>query len=206
MPRMSTGRIVARIVITLGLAVLGASIVVCFQALRITGKPQEFRSMAKIVSARGMLADKGDDAAALADHYGTIIETLESAEMKRRALERVRALHPELKETDVELRVVQAKGSAIFNILATGREPKYTRIYLDALLDEFMAFRSYMLEKLGKTEGSPDVAIQERASPASENVEDWTMPVLVGAIGGGVSGGFVGLLLALLFVRQASVA
>lgn len=206
MPRMSTGRIVARIVITLGLAVLGASIVVCFQALRITGKPQEFRSMAKIVSARGMLADKGDDAAALADHYGTIIETLESAEMKRRALERVRALHPELKETDVELRVVQAKGSAIFNILATGREPKYTRIYLDALLDEFMAFRSYMLEKLGKTEGSPDVAIQERASPASENVEDWTMPVLVGAIGGGVSGALVGLLLALLFVRQPSVA
>lgn len=210
MPRMSTGRIVARIVITLGLAVLGASIVVCFQALRITGKPQEFRSMAKIVakivSARGMLADKGDDAAALADHYGTIIETLESAEMKRRALERVRALHPELKETDVELRVVQAKGSAIFNILATGREPKYTRIYLDALLDEFMAFRSYMLEKLGKTEGSPDVAIQERASPASENVEDWTMPVLVGAIGGGVSGGLVGLLLALLFVRKPSVA
>lgn len=203
---MSTGRIVARIIIILGLAVLGASVGVCFQALRITGKPQEFRSLAKIVSARGMLGDKGDNTTSLADHYGTIIETLESAEIKRRALERVRALNPELKETDVEIRVAQTKGSAIFNILVTGREPKFTRIYLDALLDEFMAFRQHLQEQLGKTDGNLDVAIQERATTAYENVEDWVMPITVGVIGGGLAGGLPGLLLALVLVRQPQPA
>lgn len=196
---MSSGRIFARIGIALFFAILGASTGVCVQALRITGTPQEFRSMAKIVSARGMLANQGDDAAMLADHHGTIIETLESAEFKRRALERVRALHPGLKETDLEIGVAHTKGSVIFNILATGREAKYTRIYLDALLDEFMAFRKQSQDK-------PDVAIHERASPASENVVDWTLPVFVGAIGGGLAGGLPGLLLALLLVRQPQSA
>lgn len=203
---MSSGRIFARIGIALFFAILGVSAGVCIQALRITGKPQEFRSLAKIVSARGVLADKGDDAAALADHYGTIIETLESAEMKRRALERVRALNPELKETDVEIRVVQTKGSAIFNILVTGREPKFTRIYLDALLDEFMAFRRQLQEQLGETDGNLDVAIQERATTAYENVKDWVMPITVGVIGGGLLGALVGLLLALVLVRQPQSA
>jgi succinoglycan biosynthesis transport protein ExoP len=82
-----------------------------------------------------------------ADFYGTIIETVESAEMKRRALERVRALNPDLKDSDVEIRVAQTKGSAIFNILATGSEPRYTKIFLDALLDEFIAFRQSIREQ-----------------------------------------------------------
>lgn len=206
MPRMSTGRIVARIIIILGLAILGASVGICFQSLCITSKPQEFRSLARIVSAGGMLADKCYDSSTLADHYGTIIETLGSAEMKRRALERVRALNPDLKETDVEIRVTQTKGSAIFNILVTGREPKFTRIYLDALLDEFMAFRQQLQEKLGNGGEKTDVVIQERATPAFEYVADWIMPVTVGAIGGGLLGAMVGLLLALLLVRQPQSA
>lgn len=268
-----------------------------------------------------------------ADFYGTIIETLESAEMHRRALERVRALNPGLKDSDVDIRVAQTKGSAIFNILATGPEPKYTRIFLDALLDEFISFRQSIreqaqgkvlqrflqevvskqkamedsMEKLEKARArgpatisiksdlerlvprlndqrnqrddlrlkiksvkdddaaraplqtqieaieseirdiekdldrreasltelktlqekletdklayeklfhevekiqsvfnsaSDYVAIQERATPASENVEDWRLPVAVGAVGGGLLGALIGLLLSLLIVRS----
>ncbi len=127
---------------------LTASIGVCVQALRITGRPQEFRSLAKLV-AGGQLAfnDNVTWREQQQDFYGTIIETVESAEMKRRALERVRALNPDVKDSDVEIRVAQTKGSAIFNILATGSEPKYTRIFLDALLDEFIAFRQNIREQ-----------------------------------------------------------
>lgn len=127
---------------------LTASIGVCVQALRITGRPQEFRSLAKLVAGGQLVAN--DNYAwreQQADFYGTIIETVESAEMKRRALERVRALNPDLKDSDVEIRVAQTKGSAIFNILATGAEPKYTKIFLDALLDEFIAFRQSIREQ-----------------------------------------------------------
>lgn len=127
---------------------LTASIGVCVQALRITGRPQEFRSLAKLVAGGQMVAnDNYTWREQQADFYGTIIETVESAEMKRRALERVRALNPDLKDSDVEIRVAQTKGSAIFNILATGSEPRYTRIFLDALLDEFIAFRQNIREQ-----------------------------------------------------------
>lgn len=83
----------------------------------------------------------------LADFYGTIIETIESAEMHRRALDRVRALHPNLEETKVEIQVTRNEGSAIFNVRASGREPQFTRIFLDALLDEFIAFRNQIREQ-----------------------------------------------------------
>ncbi|MGV3662665.1 MAG: polysaccharide biosynthesis tyrosine autokinase [Prosthecobacter sp.] len=127
---------------------LTASIGVCVQALRITGRPQEFRSLAKLV-AGGQMVMNNDYTwrEQQQDFYGTIIETVESADMKRRALERVRALFPDLKDSDVEIRVAQTKGSAIFNILATGSEPRYTKIFLDALLEEFIAFRQSVREQ-----------------------------------------------------------
>ncbi len=149
---MSTSRILPRLIIILGLAVLGASVGVCLQALRITGRPQEFRSLAKLVAGGPAVTGAAKEPSfdwrdRIDDFYDTIIETLESAEMKRRALERVRALNPDLKDSDVEIRVAQTKGSTIFNILATGTEPKYTKIFLDALLDEFIAFRQAIREQ-----------------------------------------------------------
>ena len=83
----------------------------------------------------------------LQDFYGTIIETLESREIRRRAVDRVRALYPDMKEVDVDIQVSQIRGSAVFDVRATGVEPKYTRVFLDALLDEFVAFRNQIREQ-----------------------------------------------------------
>ncbi|MBX7212296.1 MAG: polysaccharide biosynthesis tyrosine autokinase [Verrucomicrobiaceae bacterium] len=132
---------------------LTASIGVCVQALRITGKPQSYISLAKMVAGGRMIGTGGGSGVGiqyldyLQDFYGTIIETIESSEMRRRALDRVRALHPDMKESDVEIQVSQNRGSAIFNVRAFGTEPKYTRIFLDALLDEFIAFRNQIREQ-----------------------------------------------------------
>lgn len=135
------------------LPVAGVVLGVAVQAMRITGKPQQYISLAKLV-AGGRLVHPGAAGATgfqykeyLADFYGTIIETLESSEMRRRALDRVRALHPELKECDIYIEASQNKGSAIFSVRAFGSEPKYTRIILDALLDEFIAFRNQIREQ-----------------------------------------------------------
>lgn len=146
---------------------LTASIGICVQALRITGKPTEYRSLAKLVAGGRMVA-QGDLnwQETMQDFYGTIIETIESAEMKRRALDRVAALYPDLKDTEVEIRVAQTKGSAIFNVFATGSEPKYTKIFLDALLDEFVASRQQIREQaLGRvlTSFAEDVVKREKA-------------------------------------------
>jgi hypothetical protein len=326
----------SRLRIILVCALVGACLGTVSQALLINGRTKEFRSLAKLVAGWQMVMQQDDETGPLRqDFYGTIIETIESSEMKRRALERVRALNPEFKdkECDVEIRVAQTKGSAIFNILATGSEPKYTRIFLDALLDEFISFRQSIREqaqsrvvheffqdvftrqksmedaaeklekarvlgvdtlsvrsdlerlvvrlniqrnqrddlrfkiKLIKDDEAaraplqtqleaieseindiekglarreldlaelktfqekhdtnklvyeklfkeveklqavfntvPDyVAIQERATPASENVEDWVLPVAVGAVGGGFLAGLVGFALSFLILRS----
>lgn len=132
---------------------LTASIGVCVQALRITGKPQSYISLAKLVAGGRMIGAGGGGGVGiqyqdyLQDFYGTIIETIESSEMRRRALDRVRALHPDMKESEVEIQVSQNRGSAIFNVRAFGIEPKYTRIFLDSLLDEFIAFRNQIREQ-----------------------------------------------------------
>ncbi|MEQ1749583.1 MAG: polysaccharide biosynthesis tyrosine autokinase [Prosthecobacter sp.] len=128
---------------------LTASIGVCIQALRITGQPDTHQSLAKLVAGGRIVSNEGNVGwqEQLTDFYGTIIETLESAEMKKRALARVHALHPDLKDTNVDIRVAQTKGSAIFNVFAIGSEPKFTKIFLDAMLDEFVAFRQQIREQ-----------------------------------------------------------
>jgi beta-lactamase regulating signal transducer with metallopeptidase domain len=113
--------------------------------------PQTFTSQAKLVAGGQIVANTGSVnwQEQMTDFYGTITETLESAEMKKRALVRVQALHPELKNSkaNVDIRVMQTKGSAIFNVFATGEEPKFTKIFLDALLDEFISFRQKTREQ-----------------------------------------------------------
>eukprot|EP01031_Cornospumella_fuschlensis_P016213 gene16213-19807_t len=108
----------------------------------INGKPQEYRSVAKLVAGGRMVA-QGDLnwQETMQDFYGTIIETLESDDIRRKAMNRVHLVQPDLKESEVKIKVMQTKGSAIFNVHATGAEPAFTRIFLDGLLDEFMQFR-----------------------------------------------------------------
>ncbi len=137
---------------------LTAAIAVCYQALRITGKSTEFEAVGKIVAnARINVPMQGAgsnvvEPMMLQEFYGTQIELLESTELQRRALERIRSLHPEIKEVPVDIRVTQTKGSSILNIGAVGGERVYTRHYLEALLDEYMAFRQEMINKsIGST-------------------------------------------------------
>ena len=109
-----------------------------------------FVSTAKLVAGGRMVSSTSGAPAYseyLQDFYGTVIETLESAAMRRQASERARVLNPELQECDVEIKVTQNKGSAIFNVAAIGTEPKFTRVFLDALLDEFIAFRGQIREQ-----------------------------------------------------------
>ncbi|MFZ4764153.1 MAG: polysaccharide biosynthesis tyrosine autokinase [Roseimicrobium sp.] len=135
---------------------LTAAIAICFEALVITGKTTEYIAIGKIVAGLQVKIGSREGEVIserfVQDFYGTQIETLESGALRNHALERVRSLHPELKEIEVEISVTQTRGSSILNVAAVGAEAKYTRVYLDALLDEYIAFRKDMLEKsIGST-------------------------------------------------------
>lgn len=127
---------------------LTASIGVCVAAVIITGKPEEYKSVSKLV-AGGRLVAQGDIGwqESLVDFYGTIIDTVQSPEMKQRALARIRALYPDMKDSEVRIQVVQNRGSAIFNVFATGQDQEYPKIFLQSLIDEFINFRQSIREQ-----------------------------------------------------------
>ncbi len=128
---------------------LTAAIAICYQALSITGKRTEFEAQGRIVAGvQVQLGDKATsmDSRFMEDFYGTQIEMLESSRLKATVLDRVRGLHPDLREIPVKIRVTQTKGSSILNVLATGEEAKFTSVYLNALLDEYMNMRKDMFE------------------------------------------------------------
>ncbi|MFM2166238.1 MAG: hypothetical protein RIS79_609, partial [Verrucomicrobiota bacterium] len=141
--RIGLGAMVLMALLGLALAVLVAT------TFEFKPKKPVYRSLAKLVAGGRMVASgELQWQEQLQDFYGTIIETIESVELQRKARERVKALHPELKKDhEVEVRVAQTKGSAIFNILATGDDPEFTQIFLNALLDEFISFRQSIREQ-----------------------------------------------------------
>jgi hypothetical protein len=177
--------------------ILGMTAGVAIQAYRITSQPQSFISLAKLVAGGRMVISSGDaaDSENLGAVYSEVLKTLESEEISRRALNRVRALHPDVKESEVEIQASQNKGSDIFNLRAYGTEPKYTRLFLDALLDEFINFRN---ADPGLKDKKPAVHIMERASSAVEDLQDWALPIAVGVVGGGLVGLLAGLIIAML--------
>lgn len=321
---MGSSRILSRLVIILGCAFVGATVGTALQALRITKKPQEFCSLAKLVRGTTLYAGADEWLNLPTEFYSNIVESLESEELKRRAWEWLVISNPDLTKTQIKIQVIRTRGSSVFNLLATGSEPRETRIFLDALMDEFIAWRMRMVEEaadralhafiqktarshkmeppavilekflsgveaasrgadqevvapyletlrlplkdLPRRPGSEDdgkeepdhttnldqnvrtlearirsylteaaelvrtterqvleqgphqkqfeqlelfktaffaidptqIAIQERATPATEHVEDWHLPILFGFGGGGLLGGLVGLVLSLL--------
>ena len=192
-----------RIPMILGCVLACASIGTAVQALRITGTPQEFRSLARIkVPVHHAIRDDAERIG----RNSVIVETIESPELKRRASNRVNALNPGLQAGDVTIRADQALDSDVFNILVTGTEPKGTRLFLDALLDEFVAFR-ITVSSLSNPPPPKEylqslTVVLQHASPATEYLEDWRLPIAMGAGGGGLLGGLVGLVLSLLLVRS----
>jgi len=156
---------------------LTASIGMCAQAVRIMGKPLEFKSIARMV-AGGRVVDPGSPIVwqeQLQDFYGTIIETIESDALRSQAVNRMRNLHPDMKESEVSIRVLQNRGSAIFNVIATGSEMDYTQKFLNALVDEFVAQRAKVREQaLGRvlTTFADGVLRREKAyQEAAERLE-----------------------------------
>ena len=128
------------------------SIGVCIQAYRVSTEPVDYTSYAKLAAGGRvnvgnvpMLRDQGYTQ----DFFGTQIEILQSSEVRRRALDRMSSLHPDLEQSRVQVTVNQARGSSILNVSATGEDPRYTQRYLDALLQEYIIFRRDMREASG---------------------------------------------------------
>src|ERR1041385_5119970 len=83
--------------------------------------------------------------------YGTQIQLMQSAEVKRSAEALVRSTHPELQSVPVDITVTQKPRTSIFDLQAIGRTPDYTQAYLNALMQKYIDFKKGMRDGQGQT-------------------------------------------------------
>jgi hypothetical protein len=102
-------------------------------------RPDEHYALGKVVAKAGR--QTASDSALEQQFYRTVIETLESSEMARRAERRCREKRPELRAVPVQMRVTprHVSGYLIINMLFIGPESRYVNAYRTALLDECSA-------------------------------------------------------------------
>jgi capsular exopolysaccharide synthesis family protein len=122
------------------------------EAWLIYQTPPSFLSTSKMMLAGKLnIAQSAVYSEDTVNFYGTQIQLMQSAEVKRSAEALVRATHPELQPVPVDINVAQKPRTSIFDLQAIGREPQYTQAYLDAVMQKYLDFKKGMREGQGQT-------------------------------------------------------
>lgn len=184
-----------RIYVMLGWIMAGLVFGVLFQTARVALAPQLSASTAKLK----VFDFPPPETVCWPEERNSLVkvldETFQPEALGRRANLRLQALQPELKPCEIETRVSLVGSNDLYQVTAAGTDPTYTRQHLDALLDEFLAFRREVRSRECRYHVPPprdriDAVVQERASPAVIERKEWLKPLLLGA-GAGMLGGFV---------------
>lgn len=122
------------------------------QAWLIYQTPPSFESRSKMMLAGKLNISQG--AVYSEDNvnfYGTQIQLMQSAEVRRDAEALVRQTHPEMQPVKVDITVVQKPRTSIFDLIAVGTTPEYTQAYLNAVMQKYLDFKKGMRENQGST-------------------------------------------------------
>jgi succinoglycan biosynthesis transport protein ExoP len=117
------------------------------EAWLIFQTPPSFQSTSKMMLAGKLNINQGpvysEDNV---NFYGTQIQLMQSAEVRRAAAALVRSTNPELQPVPVELSVAQRPRASIFELQAIGSSPDYTQAYLNAVMQKYLDFKRGMRE------------------------------------------------------------
>src|SRR5207248_793478 len=120
------------------------------EAFLIYQTPPSFLSTSKMILSGKLNISQGavysEDTV---NFYGTQIQLMQSAEVKRDAESLVRATHPEMPPVKVDLNVVQKPRTSIFELSAIGSTPEYTQAYLNAVMQKYLDFKKGRREEQG---------------------------------------------------------
>jgi capsular exopolysaccharide synthesis family protein len=112
------------------------------QAWMVLSAPPQYQSNGRLmVSGKINLPDGAVYNEEAANFFGTQLELLQSSEVARRADARVMALNPNLEKVPVRLFANIIPKTSIFSVTAQGLQPQQTKAYLDAVMDEYIAYR-----------------------------------------------------------------
>lgn len=133
------------------------------QAWLIYQTPPSFLSTSKMMLAGKLnIAQNAVYSEDNVNFYGTQIQLMQSAEVRRSAEALVRSTHPELQPVKVEITVTQRPRTSIFELQAIGTTPDYTQAYLNAVMQKYLDFKKGMREEQGQnvTTGMTEQLIQ----------------------------------------------
>src|SRR5205814_8668713 len=122
------------------------------QAWLIYQTPPSFQSISKMMLAGKLAISQGavysEDTV---NFYGTQIQLMQSQEVRHSAEQLVRSTHPEMQPVQVEITVMQKPRTSIFDLIAIGSVPDYTQAYLNAVMQNYLAFKKGMRQDQGST-------------------------------------------------------
>ncbi len=143
--------------------------------------PTYFSTSQMIVSGRIALPENDVYAEERDNFFGTQIELMTSDQVRGRAIERLKVTHPELHEqlvtTDgytekginsIRIDADVKKDTSIFELYAFSPHQKYSQVFLDAVMDEFINRRT---EMRSKTSESTYEAIVEQIKALEKEIE-----------------------------------
>ena len=120
------------------------------EAFLIYQTPPSFESTSKMMMAGKLNIAQGavysEDSV---NFFGTQIQLIQSAEVRRSAESLVRSAHPELQPVPVEIFVIQKPRTSIFDLSAIGSSPDYTQAYLNAVMQKYLDFKKGLREDRG---------------------------------------------------------
>ena len=122
------------------------------QAWLIYQTPPSFESRSKMMLAGKMnISQSAVYSEDSVNFYGTQIQLMQSAEVRRSAESLVRSTHPEMQPVVVDITVAQKPRTSIFDLIAIGSTPEYTQAYLNAVMQKYVDFKKGMRENQGST-------------------------------------------------------
>lgn len=115
------------------------------QAYVALNEPTEYSSFARLmVGGKVKLPEGGLFSEEAMNFFGTQIELMQSEKIKERAHAAVKAAQPDLNRAAVQLQVTQIRRTSIFQLKATSLDGAYAQAFLNALVDEYLAYKKEM--------------------------------------------------------------
>jgi len=152
----------------LPLMILSGSLLV--QGVRyFLGDPLFVSTGRMMVAPRIMTKESAVYTEELTNYFGTQVSLMQSDEIKRRAGRAVEAAHPELKGMTAELAVQQEPKASIFILKVTSADPKYSQLFADACMSEFLEFKR---EMRGETSQKTVDAVAKQLSELEKAIAD----------------------------------
>lgn len=143
---------------------------VAFQGYCLVTKPILYISNAQmIVSGRITIPEGSMYREEVSNFFGTQIKLMESNIVRTRAQDRALSLNPGLKPMPVNINAAQSPQASIFLLTAQGENAEYTTAYLNAIMQEYLNFKSSMRTNSAQ---NTFLSITEKIMEIKEEIEE----------------------------------